>query len=222
MDLYTSSLVLGVVGLGALALSGFGQHGHDGHDGHGGHAGHDGAHLHAGHAHGGDAHGAHGHGGHGDDHGDGRGHESLASGAKSLLWSIASPRFLFSFALGFGAAGDLLRPIAGGLVQLALAIVGGVLLERAVVSPLWNFSMRFASTPAATLESAITDHATAVTSFDGNGQGIVSVEVDGQIVQILATLQPADRQLGVRVRAGQQLRIEDVDSATNRCTVSAL
>ena len=50
--------------------------------------------------------------------------------------------------------------------------------------------MRFASTPASMLESAVTDEATAVTSFDANGQGIVSVEVDGQIVQILATLQP--------------------------------
>lgn len=133
-----------------------------------------------------------------------------------------SPRFLFSFCLGFGAAGELLRPVTGGMIQLALAVVGAVIFERVLVSPLWDFTMRFASRPATTLESAVTDEATAVTAFDANGQGIVSFEVDGQVVQILATLQPSDRLLGSRIRAGQRLRIEDVDTAKNRCTVSLL
>jgi hypothetical protein len=82
--------------------------------------------------------------------------------------------------------------------------------------------MRFASLPAQTLESAITDEATAVTAFDANGQGIVAIEVDGQVQQILATLKPDDRLLGTRVRAGQRLRIEDVDAERNRCTVTLL
>ena len=79
------------------------------------------------------------------------------------------------------------------------------------------------SAPALTLESAVSDEATAVTSFDANGQGIVSLEVDGQVVQILATLRPDDRALGTgRVRAGQRVRIDDVDAAKNRCTVSII
>ena len=82
--------------------------------------------------------------------------------------------------------------------------------------------MRFASTPASTLESAVTDEATAVTSFDQNGQGIVSLEVDGQVVQILATLHADDRLLPTRVRAGQRVRIEDVNVAKNSCTVSLI
>ena len=135
---------------------------------------------------------------------------------------MASPRFLFSFCLGFGAAGTLLRGVLAGPLLIAAAIGGAVLFERLLVSPLWNFTMRFASAPAQMLESAVTDEATAVTSFDANGQGIVSIEVDGQIQQILATLKDSDRLLGSRVRAGQRLRIDEVDAEQNRCTVSVL
>jgi len=215
MDLYISSLLLGAVGLGAMALSGIGNRGHSNAHGHGdggGHAGHGGAHGHGGHAHG---HGEHGHGQHGHSHFS----DSLAG---RTFWSITSPRFLFSFALGFGAAGELFKSTLSGPLLLAIAIAGGVLLERLLVSPLWNFTMRFASEPATTLESAITDEATAVTSFDANGQGIVSLEVDGQVHQILATLKASDRLPGTRVRAGQRLRIEDVDADRNRCTVTLL
>ena len=203
MDLYISSMLLGVIGLAAMALSGFGHAGHAGHGhGHGGHG-----HSHAGHGHGGHSHAGHGHN---------------TQSPASFVWAIASPRFLFSLALGFGAVGELLRPMLGGPFLLAAAVVGGVAFERLLVAPLWNFTMRFASAPAATLESAVADEATAVTAFDANGQGIVSVEVDGQIVQVLATLQPGDQNPGVRVRAGQRVRIEDVNAATNRCTVSLI
>jgi hypothetical protein len=133
-----------------------------------------------------------------------------------------SPRVLFSLFLGFGTAGQLLHPVLGGPTLILVALLGAVAFERFIVSPLWNFSMRFASTPASTLESAVSDEATAVTAFDANGQGIVSLEVDGQVVQILATLQPNDRLLGTRIRAGQRVRIEDVDATKNCCTVSTL
>lgn len=114
-------------------------------------------------------------------------------------------------------------PFLGGPFLFAGALAGGIAFERFIVSPLWNFTMRFASTPATTLESAITGEATAVTSFDANGQGIVSIEVDGQVVQILATLQSNDRLLGgPRVRAGQRVRIDDVNAEKNCCTVSIL
>jgi hypothetical protein len=209
MDLYISSLLLGALGLAAMATSGLGHQGH-GHSpaGHG-HAGHgNGAHSHTGHAIVAGARGAK-HGGRG--------------GRDSFLWALMSPRIFFSLALGFGAAGELVQPLFPGGVFRAIAALGGALLfERFLVTPLWNLTMRFASQPALTLESAITDEATAVTAFDANGQGIVSVEVDGQIVQVLATLLPADRSLGVRVRAGQRVRIEDVNAAASRCTVSLI
>jgi len=211
MDLYISSMLLGAAGLGVMALSGLGTHGSGGHSG--GHAGHG----HAGHVHAGHSHAGHSHAGRGP-----TGRRADGHGTNPAMWLLASPRFLFSFALGFGVVGELVRPLLGGPFLLAAAIVGGVLFERVIVSPLWNFTMRFASTPAVTLESAVADEATAVTSFDAQGHGIVSLEVDGQVVQILATLQPGDRELGVRVRAGQRVRIEDVNPASNQCTVSAL
>jgi hypothetical protein len=202
MDLYISSLLLGALGLGVMALSGLG------------HGGHGGAHGHAHNGNGALNHGRHVHtGAHGVKHG----------ARDSFLWSLMSPRILFSLALGFGAAGELVRPFIGdGPLRALAALAGALVFERFVVTPLWNFTMRFASQPALTLESAIADEATAVTAFDANGQGIVSVEVDGQIVQVLATLQPTDRSLGVRVRAGQRVRIEDVNSAASRCTVSLI
>jgi len=213
MDLYSSSLLLGAAGLGVMALGGLGHRGHAGSAarGHGHAAGHGSA-------------GGHAHGVRHPGHAASAGHASTARDAMSnTLWTITSPRFLFSFVLGFGTAGELLRPVLGGPLLIAAAVAGGVLFERILVSPLWNFAMRFASAPAVTLESSVSDEATAVTSFDANGQGIVSLEVDGQVVQILATLRPDDRALGTaRVRAGQRVRIEDVDAAKNRCTVSLI
>jgi hypothetical protein len=209
MDPYITSLALGAAGLGFMALSGLGARGHAG-----------GAHGHA---------GAHGHShGHADTaqphqgHAPGHAHADGAGQLTRTFWAVTSPRFVFSFLLGFGLAGELLRDHIGGGALAVAAVAGAVIFERAIVAPLWGLAMRFASKPAQTLESAVADEAVAVTGFDANGQGIVSVEVDGQVVQILATLQQADRQLGIRVRAGQRVRIEDVNAAANRCTVSLL
>jgi hypothetical protein len=209
MDLYISSMVLGAIGFTAMALGGLGSRGHQG----------GGARGHAGHAHAG-----------GHTHGVTVGHSHARSSAGHAqgsfsgraFWLITSPRFLFSLMLGFGATGAMLRSVLPSPVLLAAAAVGAVVFERIVVSPVWNFAMRFASRPAETLESAVADEAVAVSSFDDNGQGIVSIELDGQIVQILATLQPQDRLLGSRVRAGQRLRIDDVNAARQTCTVSIL
>jgi hypothetical protein len=213
MDLYSTSLLLGAAGLGVMALGGLG---------HGGHAG-SGAHGHG-------AAGGHGHvagHGHGVTHpGHAGGSTNGSSGRDAMsntFWTMTSPRFLFSLVLGFGTAGELLRPVLGGPLLVLAALAGGLLFERIIVSPLWNLAMRFASAPAVTLESSVSDEATAVTAFDANGQGIVSLEVDGQVVQILATLRLDDRALGAaRVRAGQRVRIEDVDAEQNRCTVSLI
>ena len=99
------------------------------------------------------------------------------------------------------------------------ALAGGIVFERFVVNPLWNFMFRFASAPAVTLESAVEDEARAVTNFDSSGSGLISVEVDGHFVQVLGTLTKSDRESGVRVRAGDSVRIEEVDADRNRCTV---
>jgi len=158
-------------------------------------------------------HGHAGHTGHGHAHGGG-----LLRAA-----AIASPRLWFTLLAGFGAAGLLVRPLVeGGLVRAALAVAGAVLFELVLARPLWNFAFRFASQPATTLEACVEDEVRAVTGFDRDGHGLVAVELDGQVVQILATLRAADRAAGVRVRAGDRVRVDEVDAARNRCVVSAL
>jgi hypothetical protein len=103
---------------------------------------------------------------------------------------------------------------------LALAIVGGIAFELAIVGPLWKFLFRFASTPAASLEGSLMSEAHAASTFDTNGQGLIAVEVDGQLMQCLGTLRSEDRDLGIRVRAGDRLLVEEVDASRSRCTVS--
>ncbi len=207
MSVYLFCLVLGFLGLLIMAVGGLGQHGHGGH----GHAGHDvgDVSLHGGHAHAhaGD-HGAHSHAAGGKD------------GVPGLLTSLLSPRVMFSVLVGTGAVGLLVEPWLGGMAQAALAVAGGIGFEKLLVGPFWNFLFRFASAPARTLESAVLDPATAVTGFDEGGDGLVAIELDGQVVQLLGTLCREDRDAGVRVRAGDPLTVQEVDGARNRCVVS--
>lgn len=215
-DLYTSTLLLGAAGLVVMALGGLGRHaGGARHSG----VGHQGGHNLGGARHGGGHHAGHNHAGH-THAGSAAPHVGFKQAAARTLWTFASPRVLFSLFLGFGTSGSLFRPVLPEPLLLVTALFGAVVFERAIVGPLWSATLRFASEPAATLESSVTDLATAVTSFDANGQGIVALEVDGQVVQVLGTLQSVDRELGVSVRAGQRVRIESVDAERNRCTVS--
>jgi hypothetical protein len=225
MDLYTFSLALGGIGLGTMAVAGLGARGggrvagHQGGAHHGGGAGH----THLGHAHAGHAHAGHSHVGHSHHHDVADIRALQAPGIGRGLSALVSPRIIFSFLVGFGAGGVLLRELLGRGVTLAIAaLLVGVLFERLLVAPLWRLAHRFESSPALTLESSITDDAHAVSSFDARGQGLVAIELDGQVVQVLGTLRSEDLQAGVRVRAGDRLRIDAVDGARNRCTVSYL
>ena len=226
MDLYIFCVVLGAAGMAAMALLGFtsshgGGHAHDtgGHEFHGvgghihsnptPHAGHVVTHVPA----------AHGHGqviGHGF-------HEHLHSDSwKSTAWSWLSPRVLFNVLVGFGATGLVAERLLGPVLALPIALVGGLAFEAVVVRPIFNSLFRFESQPAQTLESAIMSQGKAVTGFDVNGNGLISLELGGEVVQILGTLTADERNAGIRVRAGDAVRIEDIDSKRNRCTVSRI
>jgi hypothetical protein len=135
-------------------------------------------------------------------------------------WALLSPRALFSVLLGFGTSGVLLGGVASGLLLFVLSLALGIAFEHLLVARLWRLVLRFASRPAHTLESLVMAQGTAVTSFDANGQGIVQVELDGQVIQMLGTLNARERGLRYRVRSGQTLRIEDVDTRQHRCIVS--
>jgi hypothetical protein len=189
-------MVLGLVGLIAMTVLGFS---------HGSHAqGHQG-----GHAHGHGAH--HGHDGHGAQHGH---HDS--SGTSKVL-SLISPRVLFSLALGFGATGLVASRLMPPILAVLVAVVGAITLERLVVQPYWNLLLRFASAPADTLDRLVRAKARAVMPFDKDGSGLVQLELDGQVRQVLGTLLLEQRHL--EVLSGDALRVEAVDKHGN-CTVS--
>ncbi len=209
MNPYIGSLILGVIGLSVMALGGLDHHGGATPGGHG----HGDGGGHAGNGHGAGQHGHDGSHGHAT-------HQSSSVSALGML--LMSPRLLFSWLIGVGLVGILLRDVLDGLLLAAAAAVGGVVFERLVVSPLWKLTLRFASNPALTLESALDSEAKAVSSFDVNGNGLVALEVDGQVVQLLGTLTVADRERGVRVRSGESVRVEEIDSERNRCIVSRM
>jgi len=213
MNPYTFSLALGATGLVVMAMGGLGHH--TGHAGHTHHAPGPASTL-SGHSH----HGTHlpSHS-HGHTH---QGHDGPHVTPQGKLWALLSPRVLFSFLVGVGAAGLLLSHWLFEPLVAVGALAGGVLFERYVVTPIWNGLLRFASEPAQTLERAVFEIAQAATDFDAQGQGLIAVELDGQLIQVLGILRPEERSIGVRVRRGGRVRIEEVDAVRNRCLVSSL
>jgi hypothetical protein len=209
MDLYIFCLVLGAAGMAAMAFLGFtsshsgGHHGHDtsGHEIHGTGASHS-----IGATHGHAIAPSHG----------------IAHGSGTHLWSWLSPRVLFNVLVGFGATGLIVERLVGPFLALPIALVGGIAFESVVVRPIFNSLFRFESQPAQTLESALMSEGRAVTGFDANGNGLISLELGGEVVQVLGTQLNEERKAGVRIRAGDIVRIEDVDDARNRCTVSRI
>jgi membrane protein implicated in regulation of membrane protease activity len=196
MDLYVVSLATGAVGLGIMGIGGF-SHG----------------------AHGGLTNGAragHAHVGHGSAV---RGARAPGSATGSRWTSLLSPRLLFALMVGFGAGGIAATPLAEPW-RLGVALLAATVFEALLVGPLWRFLFRFESREASTLETSIEDEARAVTGFDANGNGLVALELDGQLVQLLATLAPDERARGVRIRSGDLVRIAAVDAERGRCTVT--
>jgi hypothetical protein len=206
MDLFLILFLVGFGGLALMAFSGLGRH-HAGGAPHGGHASHVG--------HGG-PHGAHVHhagGGH-------RGGHTSGGGVRGALLSWLSPRVLFAAALGAGAAGLLARPLFGSFLAGLFAMGGAVVFELLLARPLFQLADKFVSRPALTIESALYDEAEAVTGFNSAGEGMIRLTMDGQVRQLLGILAPDERAAGVKVRAGERVRVEDVDAARNRCVVS--
>jgi hypothetical protein len=213
MGPYGFSLALGATGLVVMAFLGFSHHG----SAQGGHHGDSGGHGSAGHGHDLPAHAGGHHAEPGAGHHAPHGH---GDGSLARLTSLLSPRVLFSFLVGAGATGLLAGRLLVEPVTMVAALAGGVVFERFVVGPIWRFFFRFESRPAASLESMILEEARAVTDFDARGQGLIQLELDGQVLQLLGTVRPEDRAGVNRIRRGDVLRIEEVDAARNRCVVS--
>lgn len=143
-----------------------------------------------------------------------------ASPWRSLLASlIPEPRAILSLLTLYGASGYMLEGglhLSHGLAAL-VAIAPAVLLELALVRPLWNLALSFQGKEASPLDWIVAEQAEAVTTFR-NGKGIVRVIHDGRVVQLAARLIP--EHAGMPVRVGESLRIEDIDTGKERVTVS--
>ena len=140
---------------------------------------------------------------------------------KESLSNWLSPRVLFTLSLGAGATGLLLAPfISTEPARALVALAGGLVLEKAVVAPLWSVLLRFGSAPARTLESAVMEEAVALTAFDSQGCGLVSIVLEGHEMRALARLHPDQCATQTRVRSGDSLLVESVDAARGQCVVS--
>ena len=138
----------------------------------------------------------------------------------TLTRFVPSPRLAFSVLALYGAFANVF--VAAHLPAWAaalLAVVPAALLERFAMTPLWRTLFKLESQGSRPLAEIVMSEATAVTAFRG-GRGVVSVVRDGRLVQFSARL--IDAQASLPVRVGDRLRIEDVDAARERVTVSVL
>ena len=206
IHIYAILFLIGVLGLLAQTMLGVAGS-------HGGHAGH----SHAGHSHG---HAGHGHGRAATPQARG---QNAGGRLGDLLLSVLSPVTLFSLCVGVGATGLLLRPLhLADIVRAPLSVLGGLLFYGLLIRPLWGLIFQFASTPARALEGSVAGVAEALSRFDAGGKGLVRLTVDGQIVRVLAYLEPDERGEAVLVQPGDTLTVVSVDGHANTCRVARL
>jgi hypothetical protein len=193
---YWTLFFIGLFGLAAVLALGMG---------HGGAGGH---HL---------GHGAHGHAGHGHDVG------GVSVRLGDLFWSLLSPLAFLSICLGVGATGLILQHhLASHAATAILAATGGLALYGLAVRPLTALIFRFESEPSKALEGVTAHTVEAASHFDTAGKGIVLLNVDGQIVRVLATLDAQDQAKAGSIEPGETLTVVSVDGHKNTCRVARL
>lgn len=208
--------LIGFLGFLALVLMGS-VHGHGSGHGHAAAHGHDAHALPGHHAH----HGDMGHHTHAHDHATAKGHhhgEGQGGPIRFLLW--LSPMNLFSLCLGMGATGMLLQKSLAGVLLWLAAIAGGLFFLFVIVKPWMSVLLKFAAEPSKGLEGTVAQEAEALSAFDQQGRGVVTVTLDGQLVQMLARLDQAELGAGLHIRKGDKLFITSVDAKKGTCVVS--
>lgn len=137
----------------------------------------------------------------------------------SLLRFLPSPRAVCSVLALYGAFGNALVHAAHlhGAIAAIAAVFPALLFERFAVRPVWNLVFRFQGEPSSPLEQLVMSDARAVVPFR-NGRGLVSTVRDGRQVQFAARLR--DDQRSLRVGVGDRLIVEDVDAKHESVTVS--
>ena len=135
-------------------------------------------------------------------------------------WLMPTPIDISALCLGFGAAGIILGHTLAGPALITAAAVFALAYNLLLIRPAMNFVMKFVSRESKGLEGSVASEAEAVVHFDDHGRGIVRLTLDGQIIQLLATLEPTELARGVTVAKGDKVFILEVDAARNTCRVS--
>jgi hypothetical protein len=136
------------------------------------------------------------------------------------ILSNLSPISLFSLALGYGATGILIGPVVPYPLNFVVALAGGLGFNFGIVQPLMGYLSSFATRPSDGLEGTLYQEAEAITGFDAIGRGIVRLTLDGQHIQLLATLDQLEVEKGIHVKKGEKLLVIDIDAGRNSCRVT--
>lgn len=216
----------GFLGLAGLSALHSGQHSH-----HGGHGdsgldatGH--AHAHtafrggakagagkAGHVAGAKAHGGRTHGG--------RSHGGKGAGKRFRTGWALTPFDILAYCTGAGAVGEILRQLlVNPQIVLGCAVLGALVFNFGLAKPALNLLLRFESRQSDGLEGSVAQEVEALTRFDAQGRGLVMIRLDGQLVQVLATLEREEHARGVTVAKGDRLLVVAIDATKNTCRVS--
>ncbi len=145
----------------------------------------------------------------------------VAKGGRFRPWWAISPFDLLAYATGAGAVGEVLRQQGvSPLLTLWAAVAGALAFNFGLAKPILNLLLRFESRQSEGLEGSVSHSAEALTRFDAQGRGLVRLALDGQVVQVLATLDSDERSRGVTVAKGDALLVVDVDASRNTCRVT--
>lgn len=172
-------------------------------------------HAPVGHGHAGHVHFGHGHAGHCHATGQAPAHSTH----KGPSMFIPSPLDIFSLVLGAGATGVFLGDRLESRLTILAAIVGALFFNFLIVRPIMGVLMRFASKPSEGLEGALATVGEAASKFDSQGQGLVKLTIDGQVVQLLGILDSTEADRKEPVLPGDPLLVVNVDATRNRCRV---
>ena len=232
--MYLMLLFIGALGFVSMTVLGFLHGGGGSHAGNHPLSGH--SHALGGHSHGSLIRGGHhatGHVGHGL-HSDHDAHTDLSSNhgnqtardsrLGSSIWlmplSLIAPLDIFSMCLGAGAAGIAFKRVMSPDLLIWGALVGALVFNFAIIKPIMANLLRFSSRPSDGLEGMVSQVGTAATNFDSAGKGLVQISMDGQITQLLATMEADEVKHGTQVKKGDTVLIVEVDAVKNTCRVT--
>lgn len=142
-------------------------------------------------------------------------------GPRFRPWWALSPFDILAYCVGAGAVGEILRQQGvSAHATLAAAVAGALVFDFGLAKPLLNALLRFESRQSQGLEGSVAQQAEAISRFDAQGRGLVRLALDGQLVQVLAQLDPEERARGVVVAKGDPVLVVEVDAARNTCRVT--